>query len=237
MITVLLLNYKRTSNVLQILDRLRAQTIPCEIFLWNNSDEPFEDDRVDWVINSGRNAVCWPRWFMAPYASNELVMTWDDDLNFEDNDVLEILHREANAHYQPGRIFGLYGVQVNNPEVYFPSQNDKRLASIGLKKVNKSIGLPKDHTPVDLVKGRCMVLHKQDLKAVPITTDFGLAYDDIAVSRFVAGEKKLHHLIVGGLKGKISNFDDKDGEMALSSKENWAESRSKALNYFFGSKK
>ena len=233
MVTVLLLNYQRKDNILKILQTLKSQTVPCEIFLWNNAPEPFEDERVDWVINSGKNAVCWPRWFMGQYATNDFVMTLDDDLNFTTNDALETLINGAKKHYEKGRIVGLYGIQVNDPENYFPSKNEKRLGGIGLKKVNKSVGLPSKDTPVDVVKGRCMVVHKNDLAALPMVTDFCYNCDDIVASHFVAQGQKRHHLIIKGMEGKLENYEEMDGEMALSSLEGWKDRRSNALSRYF----
>ena len=68
MVTVLLLNYQREVNLPKIIESLRAQTVACEIFLWNNAATPYENSQVDWIVNSGKNVRCWSRWCMAPFA-------------------------------------------------------------------------------------------------------------------------------------------------------------------------
>ena len=57
MITILLMNYKRRENLNEIILALKSQTIPCEIFVWNNAPKPFIHDDVDWIVNSSNNSA------------------------------------------------------------------------------------------------------------------------------------------------------------------------------------
>ena len=88
MVTVLLMNYKRRENLNKIILALKSQTIPCEIFVWNNAPEPFVHADVDWVLNSSDNVRCWPRWLMGTFAKNDYIMSHDDDLLITKEDAL-----------------------------------------------------------------------------------------------------------------------------------------------------
>jgi hypothetical protein len=233
MITVLLMNYKRRANLDLILQSIRAQDIEIEVFLWNNADEPFQDDRVDWVINSNRNTRCWSRWFIAQYASNDFVMTLDDDLLFDGRDSFSKLYQEAKKNYIDGRIMGLFGVQYNGAEDYWPNPRLRKLNKFGLIKINKHIDSPIQNIPVDIVKGRCMVFNKKDLIQLPMAPkhiDYG---DDIMASYYFSAGKKRHHIITNVLNDKIVNLHDEKGAMALSSKDGWNKTRSEIMNDYF----
>jgi hypothetical protein len=233
MITVLLMNYQRRANLDLILESIRAQDIEIEVFLWNNADKPFQDDRVDWVINSNRNTRCWSRWFIAQYATNDFVMTMDDDLLFEGKDSFSKLYHEAKGNYIDGRIMGLFGVQYNGAEDYWPNPNQRKLNKYGLTTINKHIESPTQNISVDIVKGRCMVFNKKDLIQLPLAPkyiDFG---DDIMASYYFSAGKKRHHLITDVLNGNFVNLPDEKGEMALSSKGGWNKTRSEIMNHYF----
>ena len=93
-VTILLLNYKRPSNLRRILDDLTKQKpTPPDIFLWNNSGRTFVDERVTWQVDSSANRFCWPRWMMGSLARTRFICTMDDDFTFEDDFVLRDMVR------------------------------------------------------------------------------------------------------------------------------------------------
>jgi hypothetical protein len=112
MVTVLLLNFRRESNIHLIIKSLKNQTVPCKIFLWNNSESYFKHPDVDLVINSSKNLKCWPRWSMASYAETEYIMSHDDDLVFNSPDTLGTLVNALESDYAPGRAVGFNGVKL-----------------------------------------------------------------------------------------------------------------------------
>lgn len=87
--TALLLNWKRSDNLKIIIESLHSQSIPIEIFLWNNNFEDKTQYDVNLQINSSENLMCYPRWFMGAYASSEYIFSLDDDLVFKDSKVVE----------------------------------------------------------------------------------------------------------------------------------------------------
>lgn len=236
MITVLLLNYKRKKNIESIIETLKNQTLDCEIFLWNNSNEVFIDNRVDWIVNSNDNKFYWPRWFMGVYASNEFIMSMDDDLTFTHSNALKDLHNEALKYKEDGRAIGIEGVKVKNFEKYFPHKKENLLNSVFLPNSNFRVKNPKKPELVDIIKGRLLLCLKKDLEKIPLKTKFLDYADDIAVSSFLASGKRRHHLVTNVLNNKITNLSGMDGPMAQSSRSNWDELRSKALKeYYFKS--
>ncbi len=237
MITVLLLNYKRRENIEIIIDSLKNQSIECEIFLWNNSDDNFIDDRIDWVINSNRNRFCWPRWFMGVYAKNDFIMSLDDDLSFTDNTALEIIHNEAIHWWEKGRAIGIEGVRVNNLEKYFSTSTQMRLHKLKIGKPNIHFIKPKKIQKVDIIKGRLLLCSKEDLKEVPINTKFRQYGDDIALSYFLSKGRRNHHIVTNKLNDKIINLEGTHDSMAQQSTENWDQIRTKILNEYFKNQK
>lgn len=236
MVTILLMNYKREQNLPKIIDSLRSQTVPCEIFLWNNSGKIYENPKVDWIINSSNNVRCWSRWSMVPFASNEYVMTLDDDLCFSTNDCLELLINESKADHSPGRAIGTHGVILDKKGNYYPREMSQQLRKVGIKIPPRHYKYPEKKMFVDILKGRLIFFRKEDLKNVPMypaETDKFMYCDDIVVSKYLAGTHKRHHLLTNVLNGKIEDFPESSGEMALSTSTDWEDLRNKMAKIYF----
>ncbi|MFY0689760.1 MAG: hypothetical protein JXQ90_21495 [Cyclobacteriaceae bacterium] len=235
MVTILLMNYQRRKNIDLILDFLRSQNISLEIFLWNNADESFSDDRVDWVINSSNNTRCWSRWFIAQYATNDFIMTLDDDLMFEGNDSIDLLLHSAKVNYEKGRITGLFGVQYNGAKNYWAGPKERKSAAKNNQLLNVHVDLPDTTMNVDMVKGRCMVFNKADLNLLPMAPKFIDFGDDLIASYYMGAGHIRHHRITNVLSNRIVNLKEEKGEMALSSTGNWNDIRSEIMNHYWKS--
>ena len=230
MITILLMNYKREENLPRIISDLRNQSIRCEIFLWNNAPTPFHHEEVDWVVNSSKNVRCWARWSMAQFATNDWIMTLDDDLTLGDSESLAYLLEQANRYYKAGRAFGLFGVQYNGDKKY---QRPKEKQGVR-KDANIHHDLPERNTPVDIIKGRCFLFRKEDLKALPHTPDHAIeSGDDLVASYYLAKRRPRHHLLIGNMSDRIVELPGGQDEMALSATGDWNEIRSEITTHYF----
>jgi GT2 family glycosyltransferase len=205
MVTVILLNWKRSENLKEIIKSLRSQSIPVEIFLWNNNKEDTFQYDVDLQINSSKNLVCWPRWFLSTYASNEHIAVMDDDIIMSDDNVLkDCLDYVKNKD----TAIGYTGVILNENKDYWKSRH-VILPSMG-------------DTKVDIIKGRFMFLNKSfisNLKMTPkIIFDQHKIEDDIIIS------KELNEKIIPDfLRGRFTNLTSND---ALSNSRGHRERRS-----------
>ncbi|XOV93981.1 MAG: hypothetical protein ACFHWX_04585 [Bacteroidota bacterium] len=237
LVTVLLLNYKRPENLVEIIKALKSQTIPCDIFLWNNSDKTFENHNLDLIINSSENLKCWPRWSMASFAQTPYIMTHDDDLCFTSNDCLERLIETHKKHEHPGLGIGFNGVKLSKTGNYYPTKNQKKIRSLGIMVGPKHVKFPKKDTKVDIVKGRLIFCKKSDLINVPLfVQNDGDRFDDIVISSYLAKKQLGRHLVTSCLNKKIKELPGGDGGMALSSDENWENQRTSISKIYFPEK-
>ena len=105
MITAILLSYKRQQNIPKIIESLRGQTVPVEIWLINNLDcKSFGEDRS---IHIPWNAGEWARYVFAPRAKTEYVMFQDDDWLINDSHFVE---SAINIHLGANHGMGMVGI-------------------------------------------------------------------------------------------------------------------------------
>jgi hypothetical protein len=118
--TALLLSYERQDNLRKIIDNLRKQSVDIDIFLWNNNPEDKTEYPVELQINSSKNLMCWPRWFMANYASTDYVFSLDDDLLMMDNRLIEQCIDYLSTHDCDA--IGYSGVKIHDPKKPYKDQ-------------------------------------------------------------------------------------------------------------------
>ena len=241
MITILLVNYKRRENLKDIILALKSQTIPCEIFVWNNAPEPFIHDDVDWILNSSKNSGCWPRWYMGTFAKNDYVLSHDDDLLITKTDALEVLVKEYNEKGHKGMAMGPYGVILGKNNLYFPKNIlSEGLQKLGSIKIPKHLHFPKKNIKVDIIKGRMLLLKKTDLNKIstlPNGPNSFIFCDDIVISAQLANGTLGHHLVTNKLNGKIIDIEDKTSNTGLwRSHPNWKEFRNETAQFHFKKK-
>lgn len=203
--TVCLTNYARPDYMQRIIEALRQQEPDVTIFVWNNG-EPFAC-RADWLVESSQNKLCGPRWWMACQAATRYVLILDDDLLPANPRAVAKLV----ASVQPGRCAGPFGAV---------------LASNGRYSERKDIVSADRPQPVDIVKGRCLVVETETLRSaihasgVLTARNCGRGYDDlciaddIAVCGAVAGGRRGRHVIPAGITSDWLSLQE--GSEALS---------------------
>jgi glycosyltransferase involved in cell wall biosynthesis len=211
MITVILLNWKRPENLKKIIKSLRSQTIPVEIFLWNNNKDDTFQYEVDLQINSSKNLKCWARWFLINYSDNEYVCVMDDDLIMDDHNVLkECLEYVENNDVSIGR----HGVILNDERSYWDSPH--------VSPSNSDIN-------VDILKGRFIFLKKRHLHNLGMFPEISFQdcriEDDIIISSIL--KRKI---IPSFLKDGFSEMPAND---SLYHQSSHAEARTETTKKYF----
>jgi len=173
-LTVVLTNYLRPKNVATILDALASQSLPHQLFVWDNSPgHTFQDSRADWIVHSSRNARCGARWWMAAHAETPWTVVMDDDLMPADSGVLLDLLASLSQG-QTRDVVGAAGVILEASVPY------AHCCHVGLecKRIETD-------TEVDIVKGRFFAAPTEKLRNLgylPLDCE-----DDIAVSSVTKG--------------------------------------------------
>lgn len=207
-ITALLLNYKRTNNVHFIISRLRRQSVPIDIFVWDNSGK-FRSTDVDWLINSSVNALCAPRWFMGTYARTPYVFTLDDDLLISRDDLIEdVVSYIEKKDFDPDTIFGPFGV-IHFEGRNYSESNALTQRILGVPGTAHSSGTYFFDVAADMIKGRLMMMRTDRLRqnfdhVQHLTT----SEDDIIISGLFARGRRRHHRILTKFKGALKELDD-----------------------------
>jgi len=234
-ITVIMLNFRRRENVPRILDALSTQTVKPTIWLWNNGRQPLRDARVDMEVVADRNWHCWPRWFLASYATTDHVMMIDDDIVPACDRMLEAAIDSLEGQDAFDTIVGAEGVVLGPARTYWHSYPGKAArsevgsmqGSIHVKKVVADIA-------VDIVKGRCLVVRTAALKTLPLSPAHRDTCDDIAVSGLLARGRSRAHLVSAALGRALDDIPDTEPSIALSSISDWRDVRELAKAHYFG---
>lgn len=239
-ITVGILNYRRPPNVDLIVSALRSQSIPCDIFLWDNSGEGQSFADVDWVVRSSVNAYCWPRWFLLSNAATETVMTLDDDLSLASPAALEAIVASLDKLTHHYEILGPEGVVLDGDSGYFPRYGGRVVRDevpAGLRSSLHVIAGAADRR-VDIVKGRSMAMRSELIRAVlPMFVGRDEVCDDIAVSALAAEGRIRAHRVPSAFAGLFVDLPLKNAPMALSMRADWREVREAACCRYFGARR
>jgi hypothetical protein len=201
LVTVCLLNWQRPDNIGPVLDSIRSQTLPAQVYLWNNG-RPFEfragdgamqpiveHPLVKIAVQSSQNLGCFPRWALAALADTEFVCSLDDDLAFADPTVLEDAIAACREECPDG-IVGFFGWAATAGQDYGRGYHPN-----GCLPGTASIR-------VDVIKGRFMLMRRAVLERVPLEISVlegvpGLSHreDDVYVSLCVSGGRPGFHVI------------------------------------------
>lgn len=175
--TALLLNWRRSKNAHAILDSLRSQSVPIEVFLWDNTGGDEFGDKVDLHISSSVNLVCAPRWYMAKWASAPVVFTLDDDLAPKHSGVIE----KALGSLPPGGAVGYEGVRLVGGKHFRDCEHLRAHGSAD--------------RDVDVIKGRFIMMSKETASGCHCGEKYSIQSpkmeDDILASSQVAGPRIL----------------------------------------------
>ncbi len=185
-VTALLLNYKRPENINLIIENIKSQSVPINIFLWNNNNEDNKKYPVDLQINSSLNLMCSPRWLMIGYSESEYFFSLDDDLNFKDSKVIEDCVSYVTNH---NCAIGYQGVLIKEYNKYWNSEHF-------YPNINNDIN-------VDIIKGRFIFCSKFQLRKINFSqykkADNYRIEDDIIISSKIDNKiipKFLHNRFV-----------------------------------------
>lgn len=212
--TALLLSFERQGNLKKIIKSLREQTAPIKIFLWNNCLDDHVDYGVDLQINSSKNLMCWPRWFMANYATTDYVFSLDDDLLFADNRIIE------DAIYYLDKsccdAIGYSGVKIiDGHKDYLDQQH---------------ILFPRQDESVDILKGGFLFAKRKNIR-IPqnlfnVDAHNPRIEDDIVISSFLS-HKIVPRIFRKRLRRQAGFFN------GLHSKPDHAESRTQYMRQYY----
>jgi len=223
-ITIILLNHKRPQNIPIILEAIRNQTVKSTVFLWNNGDADVNSSLIDRYEQSEKNIGCMTRWELAMEATTPYVMSLDDDLCFEKDDVLESIVRCLGRQAAADRIVGAFGriIQKENQ----PYVDTIEVDDLYHKNLHKD-------TAVDFIKGRIMALRTEILKSRICPCDFEpFCEDDIIINGLLANRRRLYHLVPVVLRGA---FRDLPGySSGLTSRKDHYERRNATFKKYFG---
>lgn len=210
--TALLLNWKRPDNLEKIINRLRQQSVPVDIFLWDNN--PTRQFDVDLHIRSDHNLMCWPRWFMANYANTEFVFSLDDDLIPNNNSLIEYCIETCEKY---DSIIGCRGLCLGGGKL-------RKLAE------------PSPTRKCDCLLGRFIFANKKHLADVKMypwdesTIRFPRIEDDIVIGSYASS---LFH--IGDLHKFFDDVQGQGEKVGLCAQPGHLESRNKFTKAFFNS--
>ena len=218
-ITICLTNWKRPENLHQIIGQLRRQSLPVQIFLWNNG-ERFDSPWLDWQVDSSLNKVCAPRWFMAASADTDFVCILDDDLFLADDNIMSDMINIAH-NLPDDTIIGPTGVKLVPGLTY---RDAHHLYSF---RCEESVD-----TPCDIIKGSLMLMRTSALrKHINLDVFNYCREEDIIVSALLAEGKRNHHLCLTSFGDRFRSVGN--DAFALWRQEGHMEARQSACMRFF----
>jgi len=194
MITAVILHYKRPEYLPRAIASLRAQTVPCEIWVWDNSGDAPECGQ-DHTIRSTINLDCLPRVLLIGACRTEYYYTQDDDMELLDNGMLEKMVREIEIH--PDAVIGFNGKHPDDV--------------IDWAKPHKGVRRETGECPVintGILFGRTAVLSRLALNpyhALGLTQEEYRYGDDLAIS------KQLEEKRLIGVQQTIRMMDKESG--------------------------
>ncbi len=234
-ISVAILNYRRQSNVLTIVETLRQQTMPAKILVWDNSGSEEHIPGADLIVRASTNMFCWPRWLLLAQSGTEFCMTLDDDLNLATPTALESILGALEDLDHPRQIVGPEGVVLHPGQHYFPERKAKTAIACadGAFQTTQHIVRPQSDVRVDVVKGRCMATRTDALRKLPMLPPYADMCDDIAVSAVLSGTRRRAHRVPKAFGALFSDLPGKNAEMALSARSDWKNIREAARQTYF----
>jgi hypothetical protein len=119
MITSIIVHYKRSENIAEIVDGIRKQSIPSKIWIWDNSGEC--PNLGDVMIKSNHNFAQLGRWMLLQAVQTKYVWLNDDDGKIRDPKLFENLIVES-ARY-PETALGWKGKVFKDAHPEKPYQN------------------------------------------------------------------------------------------------------------------
>lgn len=226
-LTICLLNWKRPDNLRAVIDALNAQQPRPTIFLWNNSPDAFtypagaSGAAVDWFVQSTRNVLFAPRWWMASLAETEFVASFDDDLIPTDPTVFADMTAFAAASLPPDRLCGPVGTIFNGRRHYSTQPETQNVSQ---------------DTAVDIIKGRCILTRTETIRRTPLGVLRG--EDDLNLSgywshkRHRARGRMRQHIVPACIAGRFADLPTTQAE-SYCHREGHNDRRHRAVHRWF----
>jgi hypothetical protein len=87
-VTAIIIHYRRQSNIPHIVGAIMEQTVPADIWIWDNQNVFTEINGVT-LFSSSKNFVCRPRFILAGMVQTPYVFNCDDDHIVKDKQLFE----------------------------------------------------------------------------------------------------------------------------------------------------
>jgi len=113
-VTAIVIAYKRPWTVDRWVSGLRRQTVPVEIWVWDNAGDFPDRPDIDVIVRSSRNFLCQPRFLIAGAVKSPYVFNQDDDVAIKDECLFEKLIAESEKY--PDAFFGWNGRSFANQD-------------------------------------------------------------------------------------------------------------------------
>lgn len=204
--TLIFTNFKRTAQLLTIIERMRILCRQSVITVWDNSPKgEFPPGIADNFIQSSMNFSTSPRWWLASIVDTYYFTIIDDDFMVKNE---EIFHRCFNALSQHFDAVGLYGVILNG------------------KSYSKGNHIFGRDCHVDVIKGKFFMGKTHSLKRmqpIPVGSE-----DDIIASSYFRGR-------CGIVKASRDDVEELEEPYALSHRFDHMDRRNRAaIKYLSG---
>lgn len=182
LVTICLTNWARPQLTLELIESIKEQTVRCNVFLWNNGN-PRKFSGVNWQVDSNKNRICWPRWFMAFAAPTPFVCIIDDDVLLSKSTALEFA-LSSMLEADKATIVGIAGVVLDAKATY------RKSTHLG----PMDVGRCRD-TPCDVIKGMLMLMRTKSLvQNVKLGAPRAFREDDIAVCSMMSRGQLGKHI-------------------------------------------
>lgn len=213
-VAAILLNWKRPDDLRKAIANIRAQTVPIDIYLWDNN--PGEQFDADVVIKSSENYKCIPRWLMTSLmpAHIQYVFTLDDDVSLTKPNAIDLCLRQHTALIKQGYKHPIVALECAHVKAPYTSYDWHPRSGHG-----------------DVAKGKFMFLSRSLLQTARLPPA-GVTEDDIYISSFA--DTCYQH---DALRQCVAESRSSTGPMALSMQPGHAQRRDDAVRQFIRPKK
>lgn len=194
-LTVCLTTWKRHEQVHEIIGQLTKQSCRPRIFVWNNDNYFFKDDRAHAVVNCTVNIRCKHIAASMQAAGTPYVAMMDDDLYFGDDDVLADALTFLDSLPNDTSLIGPYGVKIFEGGTYEDGNHVSIPKGHGQYAPDGSVLKEPHNVPVAVLKGRLILGTRAAAGLADCWYDHH--QEDLPLCFNTAGLRRLHHWAAG----------------------------------------
>ena len=211
--TIIYTNWRRAKQLQRITEDAMRQSANPQVWVVDNASDhrAHRYDGIAHRITRLRNAdKCYARWMEAQYTTTPYICIMDDDLTFEDDQVIHSCEVYMDEHPDVQAI-GYNGVKLMPGKSYW-----------------QSLHSPANQHPFtcDIIKGRFMFLRACELYSIPIRDEYNDTCDDICISAML-----IRKVLPTMLAGRITNLIE--GMEALHASQDQRNKRNRAAAHYF----